>query len=393
MTRPPSSTSLPRFHAPQTNPPIYDLLPHTSAPTFLVCHLFPESARLLTRAWPVFAWCIQYIQQQPPPATLNDKSRKSPSPGKIRVTCFWQHDLKSLWNLATTAGLAQQLSTMMIGLLKTVFKRGTHVAKLTGYGNGVSIERIQFQVDREALTIDYAVVPEDDEHPQMHGMDEVHALREQQRLIRSIECVLPSSEGWDVRVTTKASSEEVQQLAWTTRAIRCSSSCSSATSDQIMFRVSHAALIDENSVLKVKVVIERSGPSSGLRLNGIPQTIHQVEERDPSSSLIPEQILQDVSSAVDLSSHTSSSLGTVHSRTSASSIPASGPPTIERTVAADKSILSKVRRNYIYFSSLLQEPEAKWRRSMLSTFSLCVPLQSVDALLQPRKLGECQSHN
>lgn len=327
----------------------------------------------------MFAWCIQHIQQQPPPA-LNDKSRKSLSSGKIRITCFWQHDLKSLWNLATTSGLAQQLSTMMIGLLKTVSKRGTHVARLTGYGNGVSIERIRFQVDREALTIDYAVVPEDDEHPQMHGMDEVHALREQQRLTRSIECVLPSSEGWDVRVTTKASSEEVQQLPWTTRAIRSSSSSSSTTSDQIMFRLSHAALIDENSALKVKVVIERSGPSSGLRLNGIPQPIHQVEERDPSVNLIPEQILQDVSSAADLSFHTSSSTGTVHSEASTSSIPTSGPPTIERTAAADKSILSKVRRNYIYFSSLLQEPEAKWRRSMLSTFSFCAPLQFVDAL-------------
>jgi hypothetical protein len=37
--------------------------------------------------------------------------------------------------------------------------------------------------------------------------------------------------------------------------------------------------------------------------------------------------------------------------------------TSERTAAGQKSILSRVKRNYIYFSSLLQEPEAKWKAS------------------------------
>lgn len=258
---------------------------------------------------------------------------------------------------------------MTLGLLKTVLKRGSHVPKLTGYGHGVSIERVQFQIDREALTIDYVIIPEDDDHSMqtehLQGMDEVHALREQRRLTRSIECVLPSSEGWDVQVTTKASSSEVEQLPWTAHAIRSSSfSSPSSPHDQIILRLSHAALLDDHSVLKVRVVIEVSGPSSGLRLNGLPQTIQDIEDRDPSSYFISEQILQDVSSAADLSFHTTSSLGTVNSNSSTSpSIQNLVRPAAERTAAADKSILSRVRRNYIYFSSLLQEPEAKWRRS------------------------------
>ena len=52
----------------------------------------------------------------------------------------------------------QQLSTMGLGLFKTVMKRGSRVPKLTGHGNGVSIERIRFQNDREALTVDYAII-------------------------------------------------------------------------------------------------------------------------------------------------------------------------------------------------------------------------------------------
>ncbi|GLB41576.1 putative START domain containing protein [Lyophyllum shimeji] len=300
---------------------------------------------------PLFAWCIQHIQPQPASNVPSDTYKKRSSPGgKIRMTCFWQHDLKALWGFGTSSNLTQQLSTMTLGLLKTVLKRGNHVPKLTGYGSGVSIERIRFQIDREALTIDYAIIPEDEDHPALpegaHGMDEVHAIREHRRLKRSIECVLPSSEGWDVRVTTKASSEEVEKLPWSAHAIRSTSvpsasQHSSIPPDQIVLRLSHAALIDDHSVLKVRVVIEVSGPSSGLRLNGIPQPIQDVEYRDPSSYFISEQILQDVSSAVDLSFNTTSSFGTANTNTSTESAQTLVRQPTERTPAADKSVLSR----------------------------------------------------
>lgn len=261
---------------------------------------------------------------------------------------------------------------MTLGLLKTVLKRGSRVPKLIGYGNGVSVERIRFQIDREALTIDYAIIPEDDERASgdhhLQGMDEVHALREQRRLTRSIECILPSSEGWDVQISTKASSDAVEKLPWTAHAFRSSSYASTSQEstsqlDQIMLRISHAALIDDHSVLKVRVIVEVSG-SNGLRLNGLPQTVQDNEARDPSSYHTSQQILQDATSNADLSFHTSSSLGTLNSGASSSSSATTLVRTnTERTAAAEKSVLSRVRRNYIYFSSLLQEPEAKWRRS------------------------------
>ncbi|KAG6811308.1 hypothetical protein H0H92_008065 [Tricholoma furcatifolium] len=338
---------------------------------------------------PLLAWCIQHIQPQPSVNSTNDALKKKPAnpAGKIRITCFWQHDLKSMWGFGTTSSLTQQLSTMTLGLLKSVLKRGTHVPKLTGYGIGVSVERLRFQVDREALTIDYSIIPEDESTPAegIHGMKDVHALREYRRLTRSIECILPSSEGWDVRVTTKASSEEVEKLPWSAHAIRSSSSPSSSQTsmppDQIVFRLSHAPLIDDHSVLKVKIVIERSGPSSGLRLNGLPQTIQDVEDRDPSSYFISQQIFQDVSSAVDLSFQSTSSLGTVSTTTSTDSTQGLVGPVTERTPAAEKSILSRVRRNYIYFSSLLQEPEAKWRRTTEGRGVAITQLDSIDPTL------------
>ena len=313
----------------------------------------------------VFAWCIQHIQPQPQPPSPTET--KKPTGGRLRITCFWQHDLKALWGFGSSpAALAQQLATMTLSLLKTVIKRGGRVPKLTGYGNGISIERVRFQIDREALTVDYAIIPDDEEHHELgrSGMDEVHALREHRRLTRSIECVLPSLEGWDVQVTMKGSSEEVETTPWSAHAMRSNSNPSTfSPPDQVLLRITHGAPTDDDAVLKVKVVIEVSGGTRGLRLNGLATKIHDLEERDPSSHIMP-QMLQDVASAADLSFQTSSSLGTV---SSSGSLTASRPlsrPSPERTPAAEKSILSKVRRNYIYFSSLLQEPEAKWRRSM-----------------------------
>ncbi|CAK5267355.1 unnamed protein product [Mycena citricolor] len=342
----------------------------------------------------LFAWCIQHFGAAPlvAPSTSGTtdvvQRRRTSAGGRLRITCFWQHDLRTAWTIGSSASAAmQQLSTMALGLLKTVMKRGNRIPKITGYGNGVSIERVRFQNDREALTIDYAIIPDEDEPSAVnHGIDELHAIREHRRLRRSIECVLPASEGWDVQVSTKASSEDVENLPWTARAIRSSSFASPPTPeseesrplDQIVVRLTHSPLIDEHSVLKVRVVVEISGPTAGLRLNGLPQPIQEVEERDPSSYFISQQILQDVSSTADLSFNTVSSQSSMHSNNSGSIAPR--PPT-ERSTAAEKSILSRVKRNYIYFSSLLQEPEAKWKRTTEAKGVSVTQLDSIDPTL------------
>jgi hypothetical protein len=94
---------------------------------------------------------------------------------------------------------------MVLGLQRVVQKRGARVPVLTGYGNGVSIERIKFEIDRESLTVDYAIVHDDSDGSHitgesLKGFDELHAMREARRLARSIECELPSADGWDVQV-------------------------------------------------------------------------------------------------------------------------------------------------------------------------------------------------
>jgi hypothetical protein len=53
----------------------------------------------------------------------------------------------------------------------------------------------------------------------------------------------------------------------------------------------------------------------------------------------------------------------------------------ERPVAAEKTILSRVKRSYIYFSSLLQEPEAKWKRTTEARGVSVTQLDSIDPTL------------
>ena len=328
---------------------------------------------------PVFAWCVQCIN----PSGTDQGSRASTP--RLRITCFWQHNFRLVWSFTSATSLAQQLSAMTVGLYKTVQQRGARVPLLTGYGNGVSIERIRFAVDREALTVDYSIVPEDDEHQQSteHSLDELHTLREIRRLTRSVEFSLPSGHGWDVQLSTKGASE-VAQLPWTAHATRAAASSPGSESapgepPKFTFSVKHASLPNDHSVLKVRVVIELSAPSSGLRLNGIPQAIEELEPRDPASFFISQSMFQDASSVAEQSLHTQSSVATsttAATSTSRASTIGERPQIVrqqtERSAAAEKSILSRVKRNYIYFSSLLQEPEAKWKQSRRHPqFHLC----------------------
>lgn len=285
--------------------------------------------------------------------------------------------------------MSQQLSAMMVGFYNSVKSRGTRIPLLTGYGNGVSIEHVRFVIDREALTVDYSIVPEEDDHPTHNseqGLDELHAIREHRRLTRSIECALPGNEGWDVQISTKASSEEVQKLPWTPRATLDDSS-GSKPDEKIIFNVQHARLPNDHAVLKVTVVIELSGPSSGLRLNGIPTPVDRVEARDPSLYYMSQSMLQDASSTADFSLRSQSTFNTTTTGASSTSTIPERPPLTrtmtERTAAGQKAILARVKRNYIYFSSLLQEPEAKWKRSKAMLLSLCRCILFIES--QPQK--------
>lgn len=320
----------------------------------------------------VFSWCVQNMnasQQQDPES---GPSEDSPVPGRLRLTCFWQHDLRTVWNIGTTS-IPQQLSAMMAGVIDVVKKRQKQVPVLSGYGLGVSIDKISFDNGRNGLTVDYSIIPEDDgEHHRtsLQGLHELHAIKEQRRLQRSVEVMLPSAQGWDIRVSTRASSDAVAQLPWNSSAYRIpeEQGFPRTQSDRICFQVQHSELLDDHSVLKVKLSVEYSAALSSIRLNGLPHDVQESIEKDLKMTSMSDQLTKDASSAANVSLQTGSSLMSAESEASTSSSPLKPPlmrtnTGLKRTPAFDKTILSRVRRSYIYFSSLLQEPDAKWRTS------------------------------
>lgn len=245
-------------------------------------------------------------------------------------------------------------------------KRGHRLPLLYAYGIGVTLERVFFDVGREALNVEYSIVHEDEDETSAHAvkaLEDVNEAKARKRLERCIECILPDAIGWDVQVSTRASSDLVAALPWKVTASR---TLTSSDSGHTVFRIRHSSLPDTQAILKVKMIVEISGSPSGLRLNGLPHPILDTELRDPTSFTLSRQMLQDTSSVSGLSFHslsTGDSSGEISASSTAPRRGFSRRDGVNRTSAAEKVILTHVKRNYIYFSSLLQEPEAKWKRS------------------------------
>jgi hypothetical protein len=231
---------------------------------------------------------------------------------------------------------------------------------------GVTLERIGFDVGREALNVEYSIVHEDEDETSAHAvkaLEDVNEAKARKRLERCIECILPDTIGWDVQISTRASSDAIAALPWKVTANR---TLTSSDSGHTVFRIRHSSLPDAQSILKVKMIVEISGSPSGLRLNGLPHPILDTGSRDPMSFTLSRQMQQDTSSVSGLSFHSLSTGNSSGDISASSTAPRRGFSLLDgvnRTSAAEKVILSRVKRNYIYFSSLLQEPEAKWKRS------------------------------
>jgi len=251
------------------------------------------------------------------------------------------------------------LCSLMVGAVKAVNKFAGHIPMLQGFGLGVGIDRMAFDVGRKSLAIDYSIVDEEEEDETRQppkGMDDIRAKKERKRLDKSVEFVLPKQSSWDVQMIARTSSSSSTATPWTVNVYRDTDIAHDQ--DQLLLRTRHASPPSSHAIVKVKLVIEAAaGPSGLLRLNGTPHPIESLEVRDPTSMTIPEQLLQDASNAGALSFQTPSS-GQIPVSDDASrtmSVRTSG----NRSEGSQKSILKLVRRNYVYFASLLQEPEVK----------------------------------
>ena len=297
----------------------------------------------------LLAWCVQLGGTSEVPV------------GKARITCFWSWNPKGAW--AVGGGVPQHLPSSVVGLVDHVREGSEKVPVLLGYGADVSIGAMDYDTARITLAVGYAII-----NP---------STPEEEGARRYIEFGLSSTESWDVQIHVKTQSgDDSSSAAWTSFVGRAPSLVPDGKAPKrLILRFSHAALDANEELVRVKVTIEQTATSStpNVRLNGIPVNIQSMEQHREN-----RPVLQETASTSAVSLKTISTKRSVHSQ-DGKSVTRTGER--ERSPSAERGIASLVRRNYIYFTSLLQEPEAKWRPVLDSRGVAIHQLDSIDRTL------------
>ncbi|KAK4687442.1 hypothetical protein P7C73_g2672, partial [Tremellales sp. Uapishka_1] len=282
----------------------------------------------------LLAWCIQ-LPSSP-------SSADTPPKGKARITCFWSWNPKGAW--AVGGGVPQHLPSLLVGLVDHVRDGSEKVPVLLGYGPDVSVGTVGYDTARVTLSVGYAIVNNGED-----GGDE--GLR------RQVEFGLSSTQSWDVRIHVKnQQGEDSPSTVWSSFVGQAPPTVpGSAAPKRLVLRFAHPGLSTSEELVRVNVSIEQTSgsASSGLRINGIPVTVESMDRSIPSRPLLEET-----------ASTSAISLRTMSTRDGlAFQEEASEAKKIDngRPLAAEKNIAALIKRNYIYFTSLLQEPEPKWR--------------------------------
>lgn len=245
-----------------------------------------------------------------------------------------------------------------------VRETGDQIPLVKSYGNGLEIVNEGFDKSQDQFLVEYSITANDETEAKregtVKGVDELERQRESRRLERAIEVSLSSSHGWDVRITVKGVGENID-VGWTS-AVEGGSNGQSRTT----LRISHAALTKPDQLVKVTLSIQRLAGGKAIKVNGEPIKVVSIEARDPS--FYARQLLDDAASII-------STGDSQLSATSSYSLPTPYPHPVTSEINA------LLRRNYIYFTSLLQEPEAKWRHVSDSQGVTVTQLNSIDPTL------------
>lgn len=336
---------------------------------------------------------------------------------RLRLTLFWQWSLRLPTSLSTSSSSTSSPTTTHIAPLLSSFVNylrsplATGMPLVRGYGRGVGLNRDEWDVQAETRSVEYAVVyvggsespggreDEDDDEAvggNLQGLDELVRRRERIRLERSVELSLPplgtlvdpvdtgagTADGWDVRVVAKSLGGPASTASTPldgptlsdpsdppyTLSLTAPTAPSSSRSPRLTLRLSHPPLRSPSHLLRVILTVQRLAAGRGVRVNGEKKEIECVEARNPTGmggrgkgwELAADGSTTD-EGASSIASEAESTVD--HEEEGTPPAPGESSVSIRTTSAASPStqIASLLRRSYIYFLSLLQEPPAKWR--------------------------------
>ncbi|PWN31946.1 Bet v1-like protein, partial [Meira miltonrushii] len=322
----------------------------------------------------LFAWCLE-------------RSAYSGKP-HVKLTCFWSWDLRGAWIGMPAGGIGARLPSVITSLVQHV-KDGDalHVPFLSHYGRNVELTNRTFNSSRDMVTVEYQVVCDD---TQDQNKDEARDLQ--------LEWSLPAAEGWDVHVDVKPlDNHKHSSVEWKSAATRAIQS--GRQSARMTFNVQHLqsegptgrSLLAEG--IRGRITVQRIAASQDvkLRINDKPFAVEEV--RLTEEEILSPKIDLDLSTGSSSLADDSASISNMSMRSEVSSASATtmGDDVIKRAAtpssigrpAPDRNtaIASIIRRNYIYFTSLLQEPEAKWKHFSDTRGVTITQLDSIDPTL------------
>ena len=303
----------------------------------------------------LFAWSVQL----PSSATskADGAARTAFSKSKlptIKVTVFWSWDLKGARVGLLSGGVGNQLQLALRRMVSYVSKNSHTIPSVRSFGPGIDIEHTSFDYTRDTLAVDYSVFADEFSSQSNQQQQSGQASAEEQgRAPRALDLDLPMQDGWDVKIKVRSGnagastvSDDWKALPTCTKGIR-----------RTLLRIFHNQLPTPEDVARVSIIAQRVAVSTELRING---EVTQVQTREGelhgSPSDVERKILDDAASISGIS------IASAGSQLTTSSTTTTAPDSNSRAASTTSAIESLIRRNYIYFTSLLQEPEAKWKR-------------------------------
>lgn len=316
--------------------------PASPRDTVLLTHTVRDDKRVLHLATsvPRTADAPSYLRPSPPyirtQIHLLALFVTCPSPERVALTAYWSLDARGSMLGVRPNAMASSFPRMLPKIAACAQTQGTHIPYVHAYGSGIVIMSERAAM---ALYVEYGV---------RHGKDEDQVFDTAAASPRTIYVRMSAQHAWDVRVRTQDTAGILP--AYTSKLTRFGA--------WYELRIQHEGLEDVRTTNHL--VLEASARTDAEEGVYVNDTAMDAKEQIPPAS--NDAFLARLAK-------------------SEQQTPSGNVDTVQRGIQGLSPLAATVRRNYIYFTSLLQEPEAKWKRVSDVRGVTLTQLESIDPTL------------
>ena len=301
----------------------------------------------------------------------------------LQLTAYWSWDPRGSWVGSRGSGPSVQLPLMLRALDAYAREHADQLPYVRSYGVGLEPGPTTLDVSRDVLRVHYTVLQHDVEQPSEGSAPAETPLAlfsaPRDASARSLDVCLPREHGWDVHVRIKAPRASATGSPGAGSAAggapMWSPSLLAGDAERVL-RVQHEPVTDPDSIVRVSISVQRVEASSEVRVNGTPITAAPgtlAPARRPREPLpMPGR-----GAALRIATPARGSDPLDDSLSEEAPRSASPAPAADARLPVE----ALVRRSYVYFTSLLQEPDTKWRRVADAANVTVAQLESVDPTL------------